>query len=74
MAKAKEQEKKLGIDEMFQKIEEQISLLEKEDISLEDALSAYEEGIHYIKECKDSITGVEQKIMLLRQDGEADEL
>ena len=32
--------KKLNVDEMFQKIEEQIELLERDDIPLEESLSA----------------------------------
>ena len=66
--------KKINIDQMFEKIEEQIALLEKEDISLEDSLSAYEEGMKYIKSCNEAITGVEKKVLLIREDGNTDEI
>lgn len=66
--------KKINIDQMFEKIEEQIALLEKEDISLEDSLSAYEEGMKYIKSCNEAITSVEKKVLLIREDGNTDEI
>lgn len=69
-----EDTQKMNIDEMFQKIEEQISLLEKDDISLEDSLTAYEEGMKYIKSCNEAITSVEQKVLIIRENGESDEL
>lgn len=66
--------KKLNIDEMFQKIEDQIQILEREDVPLEESLTAYEEGMKYIKSCHEAITGVEKKVMLIRENGETDEL
>ena len=66
--------KKQNVDEMFQKIEEQIELLERDDIPLEESLSAYEEGMKYIKSCHEAITAVEKKVMLIRENGETDEL
>ncbi|MDD6656752.1 MAG: exodeoxyribonuclease VII small subunit [Lachnospiraceae bacterium] len=67
-------EKKLNIDEMFQKIEDQIQILEREDVPLEESLTAYEEGMKYIKSCHEAITSVEKKVMLIRENGETDEL
>ena len=58
----------------IKKIEEQIELLERDDIPLEESLSAYEEGMKYIKSCHEAITAVEKKVMLIRENGETDEL
>ena len=34
----------------------------------------YEEGMKYIKSCHEAITSVEKKVMLIRENGETDEL
>ena len=43
--------------------------LETADITLEDSFSAYQEGISLIKYCNQIVTDVEQKVMILEENG-----
>lgn len=63
----------MSIEETFAKLEETITQLEKEDISLEDSLKAYEQGMEYIKSCNEAIDKAEKKVMVIRENGELDE-
>lgn len=63
----------MSIEETFAKLEETITQLEKEDISLEDSLKAYEQGMEYIKSCNEVIDKAEKKVMVIRENGELDE-
>ena len=62
-------EKHPTLEESFQKLEEIVGKMEKEDISLEDSFALYNEGMKVLKDCNDSIDTVEKKLMLLN--GEA---
>ena len=64
----------MTIEENFQKIEETIEKLEQNDISLEDAFAAYNEGIKLLKECNDQIDKVEKKVLKLANDGTLSEM
>lgn len=64
---------KLSIEETFAKLEETITQLEKDDISLEDSLKAYEQGMEYIKSCNEAIDKAEKKVLVIRENGELDE-
>ena len=63
----------MSIEETFAKLEETITQLEKEDISLEDSLKAYEQGMEYIKSCNEAIDKAEKKVMVIMENGELDE-
>lgn len=41
--------------------------LEKEDISLEDSFSLYQEGMKLLKSCNESIDRVEKQLMTLEE-------
>jgi exodeoxyribonuclease VII small subunit len=64
---------KMSIEETFAKLEETITQLEKDDISLEDSLKAYEQGMEYIKSCNEAIDKAEKKVLVIRENGELDE-
>lgn len=63
----------MTIEETFVLLEETIAKLESEDISLEDSLKAYEQGMKYIKTCNDAIDKAEKKVLIIRENGELDE-
>ena len=48
----KKEEKTESFESKLKRLEETAGLLEREDVSLEDALQLYEEGIHLHKECE----------------------
>lgn len=56
------EEKKLTFEEALQKLESASENLKKDNISLEDALKNYEEGIAYYKECSEILNAAKQKI------------
>lgn len=68
-----EKQKQLSLDENFDRLERTIELLES-DISLEEAFSAYSEGMAVLKACSDQIDRVEKKVLKLAQDGSLEEL
>lgn len=75
MAKASEkQDTTLSLEENFTKLEETIDALEQEDISLEDAFTAYSQGMELLKSCNDQIDRVEKKVLKLSGQGELEEL
>ena len=48
--------------------------LESGELSLEDSLSAFEQGIRLTRECQASLTQAEQKVqILLERDGQLEE-
>ena len=52
--KAEEQEQR-SLEENFSELEELIEQLEAEDISLEDAFTAYSKGMNVLKQCNEQI-------------------
>lgn len=67
-------EKKVKLEESFEKLNHIIEELEKSDISLEDSFSLYQEGVKLLKTCNDSIEKIEKQIILLNENGESNEL
>lgn len=63
-------EKKKTIEESFSLLDEIISGLEAEDVSLEDSFHLYNQGMKLLKECNDSIDKVEKKLIVLNEDSE----
>ena len=64
----------MTIEETFAKIEETIEKLEQDDIALEDAFTAYSEGMKLLKDCNDQIDKVEKKVLKLASDGNLTEM
>ena len=64
----------MTIEENFAKIEETIEKLEQDDISLEEAFTAYSDGMKLLKECNDQIDKVEKKVLKLASDGQLTEM
>ena len=63
-----------GLEENFARLEAVIELLEAEDVSLEDAFSAYSTGMAILKECNEQIDKVEKKVLKLSGQGVLEEL
>lgn len=62
---------KLNFEESMQKLEKIASELEKGDLSLEESLTKFEEGMKLSKECNEIIENAEKKItILLQKEGE----
>lgn len=70
MANIKEE----SFEEKILKLEEIVAELEKGNLSLDDSVQKFEEGIKISKECSKMLESAEKKIsILLEQDGELKE-
>lgn len=62
---------KISFEESMQKLEKIAVELEKGDLSLEESLTKFEEGMKLSKECNEIIENAEKKItILLQKEGE----
>lgn len=56
--------KELSFEEALEKLELSAEQLRNEQVSLEDALKSFEEGIQYYNKCNDILKDAKQKIEL----------
>ena len=66
--------KEAGIDEKLKSLEDIISRMEEEDISLEEALASFEEGVRLVKETREMLTGIEEKLKVLSEEEAEDDV
>lgn len=68
------EEKKQNFEEEMIKLEAIVTELEKGDLSLDDSVKKFEEGINISKECNKMLENAEKKItILLEKDGKLEE-
>ena len=67
------QEEELSLEETFEQIEEVISRLETEEITLEQSFWEYNRGMQLLKHCNETIDRVEKKVLRINEDGGLDE-
>lgn len=67
------EQKNYSLEENFARLESTMELLEREDISLEDAFRAYSEGMAILKQCNDQIDRVEKQVLKLNEEGQLEE-
>lgn len=67
-------DKKMKLEESFEKLNHILEELEKPDIALEASFTLYQEGMKLLKACNDSIDKVEKDLIILSENGEANEL
>ncbi len=65
--------KETTLEQLFEKLEESISQLERDDISLEDSFKIYKEGMKLVQTCNSRIDRVEKEVLKLNENGELDE-
>ena len=61
------------IYEAFEELQELLSRMDEEGVSLEESFKCYERGMKLIRYCNDTIDKVEKKVMILSAEGKADE-
>ena len=59
------QDKQMDFEEAFKRLEVIVSNLESGDLSLEESMKLFEEGIGLTEACKSRLEDAEQKIQLL---------
>ncbi len=60
------------LEENFAKIEEILTDLERNDISIEDAFNKYSEGVALLRQCDENIDRVEKMVLKLSADGKTE--
>ena len=63
-------DKQIQFEEAFKRLEGIVTKLESGDLSLEDSMTLFEEGIILTKTCKSRLEAAEQKIQLLLKDSD----
>ena len=61
------------LEEMFTQLESVIKTMEQGDVSLEETFDLYHKGMNMLKSCNDKIDKVEKKMLILDDQGEANE-
>lgn len=67
------QGEELSLEEAFEQIEEVISHLETEEITLEQSFREYNRGMKLLQHCNETIDRVEKKVLQINEDGGLDE-
>lgn len=68
-----EEAREFSLEENFTRLEELIESLERDDIPLEEAFRAYNEGMTVLKKCNDQIDRVEKQVLKLNGEGQLEE-
>ena len=71
--KEKERSEEMTLEEAFAGLDRMIETLEKKETSLEDSFQVYQKGMELIKMFSEKIAAVENKVLLMNEDGELDE-
>lgn len=67
---AKKELGKKKFEDALEELEKVVEQLESGELSLEDSLAAFEEGVRLVQHCNQKLTEVEKKIELLVKDKE----
>ncbi len=70
MDEVKEKKKELTLEESFTLLDQLAEKLESRDISLEESLRLYKQGMELLKDCSEKIDTVEKKILQVNENGE----
>lgn len=65
-------DKEERLEDMFDDVEAIIAHME-EDISIDEAFGAYEQGMRKLKLCNDKIEKIEKKILVINEQGSLEE-
>ena len=61
------------LEAAFAELEEIISQLESENISLKESIALYGNGAQLIAQCKEELSGIEKEMIIIGEELEADE-
>ena len=67
-------DKQSNFESSLNKLELIITKLEDENISLEDSVKSFEEGINLVKSCQEELKSAELKIQKLLDDGTSEDI
>ena len=64
---------KLNFEEALASLEALVEAMEEGELSLEESLKAFEQGIRLTRECQAALEAAEQKVQLLVKEGQLPE-
>tara|TARA_Y200000002_G_scaffold94743_1_gene76382 strand:- start:2885 stop:3106 length:222 start_codon:yes stop_codon:yes gene_type:complete len=67
-------DKQSNFESSLNKLELIVAKLEDENISLEDSVKSFEEGINLVKSCQEELKSAELKIQKLLDDGTSEDI
>ena len=67
MAKSAKKTKQPSFEEAMQQLESLVDSMEQGDLSLEDSLQTFEEGVKLTRICQTALKEAEQKVQILSQ-------
>ena len=62
--------KAIDFEQQLKNLEELVATLESGDLSLEDSMKSFEQGIKVARECQTALKQAEQKVELLTRQGD----
>lgn len=62
-----------SLEENFSSLEDIITQLESQEITLEESFALYQSGVKTLKDCSVLLDEVEKKMQMLNEDGELEE-
>lgn len=72
---SKKQPKSFDFEKSLENLEELVSAMEEGELSLEDSLKAFEQGIKLTRECQSALKNAEQKVqVLINENGDTEEI
>lgn len=66
-------QKEQTLEEAFAQLDQLIEAMEHTELPLEDSLRFYQEGMKLIEACSKKLEQVENKVLLINEEGELDE-
>lgn len=73
-AVSEETQEEMSLEEAFEKLDGILKSMEKQDVTLDESLQYYQQGVKLLKFCNDSIDRVEKQLKVLQEKGEVDEV
>ena len=72
---SKKKQDSFDFEQALESLEELVSAMEEGELSLEDSLKAFEEGIKLTRDCQTALKNAEQKVKMLTSDnGDTEDL
>ncbi len=71
---SKRPEKQLNLEESLAEVTELVEKMEQGELTLEQSLAHFERGIHLVKRCQKILEEAEQKVKILIQNNNQEEL
>lgn len=65
-----EQEKQVTVEEAFAQLSDIVEQMETPEVTLEDSMQLYRQGIALLSQCGDTLDRMEQEMITLTEEGE----